>query len=93
MVHRRGGDCGCGGCRKEQGRVVGHKRGPSPVIRSRRVRDDGASTGRGAAAVSAVLPVGPVKVGVEAAGHYHRPLLGSGCGQRAGRCWSSVRLG
>jgi transposase len=28
--------------------------------------------------VCAVLPVGPVKVGVEAAGHYHRPLLGSG---------------
>ena len=27
--------------------------------------------------VSAVLPAGPVKVGVEAAGHYHRPLLGS----------------
>ena len=25
-----------------------------------------------------VLPAGPVKVGVEAAGHYHRPLLGSG---------------
>ena len=28
--------------------------------------------------VSAVLPAAPVKVGVEAAGHYHRPLLGSG---------------
>src|SRR5829696_3779197 len=28
--------------------------------------------------VCAVLPAGPVKVGVEAAGHYHRPLLGSG---------------
>src|SRR5688572_2265902 len=28
--------------------------------------------------VCAVLPTGPVKVGVEAAGHYHRPLLGSG---------------
>ena len=28
--------------------------------------------------VWAVLPAGPVKVGVEAAGHYHRPLLGSG---------------
>jgi transposase len=28
--------------------------------------------------VRAVLPAGPVKVGVEAAGHYHRPLLGSG---------------
>jgi transposase len=28
--------------------------------------------------VCAVLPPGPVKVGVEAAGHYHRPLLGSG---------------
>ena len=27
--------------------------------------------------VSAVVPAGPVKVGVEAAGHYHRPLLGS----------------
>jgi hypothetical protein len=28
--------------------------------------------------VWAVLPAGPVKVGVEAVGHYHRPLLGSG---------------
>jgi transposase len=28
--------------------------------------------------VCAVLPTGPVKVGVEAAGHYHRPLLGVG---------------
>ena len=28
--------------------------------------------------VWAVLPAGPVKVAVEAAGHYHRPLLGSG---------------
>jgi transposase len=28
--------------------------------------------------VFAVLPAGPVKVGVEAAGHYHRPPLGSG---------------
>jgi transposase len=28
--------------------------------------------------VCAVLPAGPIKVGVEAAGHYHRPLLGSG---------------
>jgi transposase len=28
--------------------------------------------------VCAVLPAGPVKVGVEAAGHYHRPLLGPG---------------
>ena len=27
--------------------------------------------------VGAVLPAAPVKVGVEAAGHYHRPLLGS----------------
>jgi transposase len=27
--------------------------------------------------ICAVLPAGPVKVGVEAAGHYHRPLLGS----------------
>ncbi|HET9779851.1 MAG TPA: transposase [Propionibacteriaceae bacterium] len=30
------------------------------------------------ARVCAVLPAGPVKVGVEAAGHYHRPLLASG---------------
>jgi transposase len=30
------------------------------------------------ARVCAVLPAEPVKVGVEAAGHYHRPLLGSG---------------
>jgi transposase len=28
--------------------------------------------------VCALLPAGPVKVGVEAAGHYHRPLLGPG---------------
>jgi transposase len=28
--------------------------------------------------VCAVLPAGPVKVGVEAAGHYHPTLLGSG---------------
>lgn len=28
--------------------------------------------------VCAVLPAAPVQVGVEAAGHYHRPLLGSG---------------
>ena len=28
--------------------------------------------------VCAVLPAAPVKVAVEAAGHYHRPLLGSG---------------
>jgi hypothetical protein len=28
--------------------------------------------------VCAVLPAGPIKVGVGAAGHYHRPLLGSG---------------
>jgi transposase len=28
--------------------------------------------------VCAVLPAAPVKVGVEAAGHYHRPLLGPG---------------
>jgi hypothetical protein len=28
--------------------------------------------------VHRVLPAGPVKVGVEAAGHYHRPLLGLG---------------
>jgi hypothetical protein len=28
--------------------------------------------------VCAVLPTAAVKVGVEAAGHYHRPLLGSG---------------
>jgi transposase len=28
--------------------------------------------------VCAVLPVAAVKVGIEAAGHYHRPLLGSG---------------
>ena len=28
--------------------------------------------------VCAVLPAAAVKVGIEAAGHYHRPLLGSG---------------
>jgi transposase len=28
--------------------------------------------------VCAVLPAGPVKVGIEAAGHYHRPLLAAG---------------
>ena len=32
-----------------------------------------------------------VKVGVEAAGHYHRPLLDSAVAGRAGRCWSSTR--
>jgi transposase len=37
-------------------------------------------TAPGLAAVlgCAVLPAAPVKVGVEAAGHYHRPLLGAG---------------
>jgi transposase len=40
--------------------------------------------------VSAVLPVGPVKVGVEAAGHYHRPLLGSGVWPAG---WEVVELG
>ena len=29
-----------------------------------------------------------VRVGVEAAGHYHRPLTAAGCGRPAGRCWS-----
>ena len=38
--------------------------------------------------VCAVLPAAAVKVGIEAAGHYHRPLLVLGCGRRAGRCWS-----
>jgi transposase len=38
--------------------------------------------------VCAVLPAGPVKVGVEAAGHYHRPCWDRGCGRRAGRFWS-----
>src|SRR6476659_1705163 len=41
--------------------------------------------------VWAVLPAGPVKVGVEAAGHYHRPLLGSGVWPAG--FWSSVLLG
>lgn len=40
--------------------------------------------------VSAVLPVGPVKVGVEAAGHYHRPLLGSGVWPAG---WEVLELG
>jgi transposase len=42
----------------------------------RRVCNDRAGIGRGAAALCAVLPAGPVKVAVEAAGHYHRPLQG-----------------
>jgi transposase len=40
-----------------------------------------------AAVLERVCAVLPVKVRVEAAGHYHRPLLGSGCGRRAGRFW------
>ena len=32
-----------------------------------------------------------VKVGIEAAGHYHRPLLTPRRGRPAGRCWSSTR--
>ena len=43
--------------------------------------------------VSEVLAAAPVKVGVEAAGHYHRPLLGSGVGRWVGSCWSSARFG
>ena len=35
----------------------------------------------------AVLPVGVVRVGVEAAGHYHRPWQHQRCG-RVGRWWS-----
>jgi hypothetical protein len=38
--------------------------------------------------VCAVLPGVAVKVGIEAAGHYHRPLLAAGVWRRAGRCWS-----
>ncbi|MGO4807795.1 hypothetical protein AB4089_22050 [Arthrobacter sp. 2MCAF15] len=30
----------------------------------------------------------PVRVGIEAAGHYHRPLLTRPCGPRTGRFWS-----
>jgi transposase len=37
----------------------------------------------------AVLPAGPVKVGVEAAGYYHRPLLGSGVWPRG---WDVLEL-
>jgi transposase len=37
----------------------------------------------------AVLPAGPIKVGVEAAGHYHRPLLGSGVWPRG---WEVLEL-
>jgi len=43
--------------------------------------------------VCAVLPAAAVTVGIEAAGHYHRPLLGLRCGPRVGRCWSWARLG
>jgi len=39
--------------------------------------------------VCAVLPAGPIKVGVEAAGHYHRPLLGSGVWPRG---WEVLEL-
>ena len=36
--------------------------------------------------VCAVLPAGAVKVGVEAAGHCHRPLLGLGVWPTGGGC-------
>ena len=45
------------------------------------------------ARVQGVVPAGArvVRVGVEAAGHYHRPLTAAGCGLRAGRWWSLTR--
>ena len=43
--------------------------------------------------VLAVLPAAPVKVGVEAAGHYHRPLLGSGVWPAGWEVLGSVPLG
>src|SRR5687767_2267203 len=47
---RHGGECGRGGCREEQGRVVGNERGAPPVVRSRRVCDDRTGAGSGASA-------------------------------------------
>jgi transposase len=38
--------------------------------------------------VCAVLPAGAVKVGVEAAGHYHRPLLAFGVWPAGWQVWS-----
>jgi transposase len=32
-----------------------------------------------------------VRVGIEAAGHYHRPLTAAGCCRATGRWWSSTR--
>jgi transposase len=43
--------------------------------------------------VCAALPAGVVKVGVEAAGHYHQPLLGLGVWPTGWRLWSSVLRG
>lgn len=40
-------------------------------------------------AMAAVPPSGQVKVGVEAAGHYHRPVLII-AGRWAGRYWNSI---
>ena len=42
------------------------------------------------ARVRPLLPAGPIKVGVEAAGHYHRPLLGSGVWPTG---WEVLELG
>lgn len=40
--------------------------------------------------VRARRPVGLVRVGIEAAGHYHRPSPAPGCSQPTGRSWSST---
>jgi transposase len=42
-------------------------------------------------AVRAARPVELVRVGIEAAGHYHRPLTCSGCWRATGSWWSSTR--
>ena len=44
------------------------------------------------ARVGAAVPAGVqlVRVGVEAAGHYHRPLTMPGMSRRAGSWWSST---
>jgi transposase len=42
-------------------------------------------------AVRAARPVRLVRVGIEAAGHYHRPLTAAGCSRPTGSWWSSTR--
>jgi hypothetical protein len=72
--------------KKENGVKLGRPRSTldDVVARIARERTEGKTVAMTAPAfaavverVCAVLPRTPVKVGVEAAGHYHRPLLGS----------------